>query len=110
VTLAAGAIYFAGVRRRMTSQRVAALGFLVGRAVVAAALTTTSSRRRRLAPPRFRGESGSRSQWCTAAAHGLKRYSRRRNSPALRGPFSTARPLDTSDRHASNTAHGISPM
>jgi hypothetical protein len=38
VTLAADAIYFAGGRRRMTWQRVAALGLLVGGAVVAAAL------------------------------------------------------------------------
>jgi hypothetical protein len=37
VTLAADAIYFAGGRRRMTWQRVAALGLLVGGAVAAAA-------------------------------------------------------------------------
>ncbi|HVZ70913.1 MAG TPA: hypothetical protein VHJ20_00945 [Polyangia bacterium] len=37
MTLAADAIYFAGGRRRMTWQRVAALGLLVGGAVAAAA-------------------------------------------------------------------------
>jgi hypothetical protein len=37
VTIAADAIYFAGGRRRMTWQRVAALGLLVGGAVAAAA-------------------------------------------------------------------------
>jgi hypothetical protein len=37
MTLTADAIYFAGGRRRMTWQRVAALGLLVGGAVVAAA-------------------------------------------------------------------------
>jgi hypothetical protein len=37
VTLAADAIYFSGGRRRMTWQRVAALGLLVGGAVAAAA-------------------------------------------------------------------------
>jgi hypothetical protein len=37
MTLAADAIYFAGGRRRMTWQRLAALGLLVGGAVAAAA-------------------------------------------------------------------------
>jgi hypothetical protein len=37
MTLATDAIYFAGGRRRMTWQRVAALGLLVGGAIAAAA-------------------------------------------------------------------------
>jgi hypothetical protein len=37
VTITADAIYFAGGRRRMTWQRVAALGLLVGGAIAAAA-------------------------------------------------------------------------